>query len=354
MILTKYMLKEIFKNQLIILVLLLFICICQKLIKLVGLNHDISMYFIFLYFILSIPELSKLIIPLSLFFSIIISYYRFHCHNEILAMYLCGTKKSFFIYNILLYSLILSCIAFANITWLSPYCDHTRNNLLLEIKKQIYFYKFIEKKIYFFFDKKTILFINKINNKTLQDIIIIKKKNNPNENIDSIITAAQGNIYYHNNKYPKSINLQTGRHYELIHNYTTYSNFYITNFIQQKMLINHRFNSSNKINNIVNHMSMSQLWNSKTTETQIEFHWRLTLLISIIILPIIALLLMINISYNYLFNFLLSTMLYILFFILHILLKSYAILHYPNSIIWIWLVNYIYFITALIIHLWKI
>lgn len=351
MILTKYILKKIFKNQLIILTILLLFCICQKLIKILGSDNIIPIHLILLYFIINIPELSKLIIPFSLFLSVIITYYKLHIHNEILAMYSCAIKKSFFIQNILLYSFIIAYIAFINISWLSPYCEQYRNYILSKINKNTYFNQLIEKKFYFFPDKKIVLFINHINNTKLENIFMIQTQHNTTNDTFSIITAEQGNIQYNYN-YLLSITFNIGNYYEIPYIYTTtHSNIYLTNFSKYHTLIDYRSNLLYKAHHTINNMSISQLWKLATKEAKIEYSWRFTLLISIFVLPLIALLLTINIIQNYLLNFLLAIILYAFFFLSQILLRSYAILNYTNAIIWIWLINFIYFIIALLISL---
>lgn len=353
MILTKYILKEIFKNQLIILIILVLVCICQKLIKLVGLDHHISIYSILLYLVLNIPELIKLIIPFSVFLSVIITFYRLHIHNEILIMYSCGINKSFFIQKILLYSLTVTLIAFINLSWLSPYCIQYQYHILFEIKKNIYSNKLSEKKFYFFSDKTLVLFIDNIYNTTFQNVCIIKKRKNKNQNTFSILIAQEGNLY-HNHKILKSFVLKSGTYFEIPYNQTINSNIYVTNFSQYHIPLDYQSNMPlNIIHNTVDNMSINQLWRSSTTAAQIEFNWRLTLLISICILPIIAVLFMAEISYNYLPSFILAIIVYTFFFLLQILLKSYTILHGVQHIVWMWLINFIYFIITLLSNIWE-
>lgn len=353
MILTKYILKKILKNQLIVLVLLCLVCVCQKLIKIFELGDNIPIHLFFLYLILSIPELIKLIIPFSLFLSIIITCYHLHMHNAIIVIYSCAIKKSFLIQLILLYSFTIACFAFINMSWLSPYCTKYCSHTLLEIKKNTYFNKLIEKKFQLFSNKKLVLFIGKINDKLLQNVFIFKNSINKNNNTFSIITAEQGCMFYNDKHLQSSIILNTGIYYEIPNHQKNYPNIYVTNFSQHRLLMDCNPKPSNKIHNIANNMSMSQLYTSETIEAKIELNWRLTLLISIFIIPVITFLLMTNFLHSYLSNFLLSIGLYTFFFLSHILLKSHAILDYTNSMIWIWLINTIYFMMVFMINSWQ-
>lgn len=353
MILSKYIYKKIFKNQLIILILLLLVCICQQLIKILGLGNNAAMYLIFLYLIFNIPELAKLTIPFSLFLSVIITFYRFHIQNEIIAMYSCGIKKYFFFQKILLYSFIIVCFAFINMSWLTAYCEQYQNNILYKIKKNVNFNKFIEKKFEFFPNKNLVLFIDTIDNKILYDVFIIKKRKIDNNDIYDIIIADQGSIYRDCNG-AQSVVLQAGSYYKIQHNQTKHPQIYITNFFQNQMLIN--YNNTNfpfKEYNIISSMSIGQLWGSSTIATKIERNWRLTLLISILMMPLIALLFMTNITRHHLPNFLLAIILYTFFFVLNILLRSCVILHCSYASILIVFINCIFFIVSYSISLWK-
>lgn len=350
MILTKYIFKEMFKNQLIILVILFLVCFFQKLIRVYGLENNISPYLVFLCLILYIPELSKLIMPFSLFLSIIITCYRLHIHNEILAMYVCTVKKSFLIQIILLYSFIVLCIAFINMSWISFYCEKYKNKILFKIENSMYPNKLIEKKIQLFFDNKLVLFVDTIDNEILKNIFLFKKYDKTNT-VFSIITSAQSSVDYKDNCI-QSIILDTGNYYEIDFNQATFSNIYVTEFSQHQLIIDYNFNFLDKVCTNINSMSINQLWNAITIESQIEFDWRLNLLISILIMPLIASLLMISITEHYVFRFILAIVLYIFFFLSHITLRFYAILDYENSFIYMWLINLIYFIIVILVGLW--
>lgn len=352
MILIKYTLKQMCKNHLIILILLFLVCICQKLIKILGIEHNTSISLIILYIILNIPELSKLLIPFSLFLSVIITYYKLHIHNEILAMYSCGMSKYILIQSVLLYSSIVLCIAFTNLFWLYPYCKQYQDNVLEEVKKHTYFNIYIDKKFQLFSQKNLALLINNINNKKLENVFIANKQKNGYNNTINIITAEQGNIY-NNLNHSQAIILNKGTYYKIDNNQKIYTNICITNFSQYKTLIDYNFNFLKKPYKTIDQMSINQLWHSSLEEAYLELSWRLTLLISILIMPTIALLLIINIIYKYLPNFLLSIILYIIFFLSHILLRFYYISSPIHSIIEMWLINLIYLILIYLINIRK-
>ncbi|WP_159714932.1 LptF/LptG family permease [Blochmannia endosymbiont of Camponotus nipponensis] len=353
MIFTKYILKEIFKNQLIILILLFFVCFCQKLIKMLSLiiDSNISMHLIFLCLGLNIPEVGKLLVPLSVFLSVLITFYRLHIHNEIIAMYSCAVDKYILIRSVFFFSGIVAIFAIINIAWLSPYCANYQSRLSYEIKRNINVSVFSEKKFQLLVDKYLILFVNSIQGNKLKQIFLAKTNQDKDSNIFTIITADQGNVYQQVDG-SRSIILEKGTCYNIYNKCELFKNICVTDFSQYKMLFSNTFDSFLQENKSVNQMSMCQLWCSSEPEMQVELHWRFTLLISIFIMPMITTLLIITVSHNYLTNLFLTVVLYTIFFILHIFLRSYALLEKINPIVWVWVINAVYLLIVLLLNLW--
>ncbi|WP_331828500.1 LPS export ABC transporter permease LptF [Candidatus Blochmannia sp. SNP] len=354
MIFTKYILKEIFRNQLIILIILFLVCFCQKLIKMLGLIIDgnISICLVFLCLGLNIPEAGKLLIPFSVFLSVLVTFYRLHIYNEIIAMYSCAVDKYILIRSIFLFSGIVVTFAMINIGWLSPYCSSYQSKLLHEIKENINLTILSEKKFQSLSDKYLTLFADSIQEKKLKHVFLVKMNQNKDNGMFTIVTSEQGNVDQ-NPDGSRLIILEKGTYYEIYNKCELYKNVFITDFSKYEMSINNTFKTLLKKNQtIIDHMSIHQLWCSMAPEARVELHWRLTLLISIFIMPIITTLLTITISYNYLSNFLLTIFLYTIFFVLHTLLRSHIILEKTNPIVWMWVINSIYLLIALLLNAW--
>ncbi|WHL25047.1 MAG: LPS export ABC transporter permease LptF [Candidatus Blochmannia vicinus] len=353
MIFTKYILKEIFRNQLIILILLFLVCFCQKLIKMLGLVIDgnISIYLVFLCLGLYVPEAGKLLIPFSVFLSVLVTFYRLQIHNEIIAMYSCAVDKYIFIRSIFLFSGIVATFAMINVGWLSPYCSSYQNKLLHEIKENINLSVLSEKKFQPLSDKYLTLFADSIQGKKLKHVFLVKMNQDKDNGMFTIVTSEKGNVDQ-NPDGSRLIILEKGTYYEIYNKCGLYKNIFITDFAKYKMSINNTFKTLLKKNKPIDHMPIHQLWFSIAPEARVELHWRLTLLMSIFIMPMITTLLTITISYNYLSNFLLTIFLYTIFFVLHTLLRSHIILEKTNPIAWMWVINSIYLLIVLLLNAW--
>lgn len=353
MIFTKYILKETFKNQFIILTLLFLVCFSQKLVKMLGLmiDNNISICLIFLCLGLNIPELGKLLIPFSVFLSVLVTFYRLHVHKEIIAMYSCAVDKYIFIRSMVFFSGIVAIFTMINIAWLSPYCSSCQSRLLYQIKENINSVVLSEKKFQPLATKYLILFSDSIQGNTLKHVFLSKKNPDKDSDMFIIITADQGSVC-RNSDGSRSIILEKGTYYEIYNKCELRKDVFITDFSQYAMLINGTFKRLLKKNESVDHMSMYQLWCSDQLEMRMEFHWRLTLLVSIFIMPMIAVLLITVVSYNYFSNLLATLVLCTIFFIFHILLRSCVLLDTINPIVWMWVINSIYLSIILLLNSW--
>lgn len=348
MILIKYIVKEVYKNQLIVLLVLFLVCLCQKFLKMLHLivDENISVFLIFMCVGLNIPELSKLVIPFSIFISVPITFYKLYIHNEILAMYSCAVDKYIFVRSILLCTGIILIFSSINIAWLAPYCGYYQNKLLSEINN-LDLITFNERKFQSLINKRSIMFVDDIQEKKLRHVFLTRKE----KDVLTVITADRGNIYHLYNGSTLII-LKKGICYEIHSKKKLYEDIFISKFSQYQTCLDQNIKISRRKNEI-NCMSMCQLLNSLSSEARIEFHWRLTLLISTVIMPVIAMLLFINIVPNYFLFIMLMIFLYVMFFLSHVLLRFYTFSMIDNPIIWMWGVNIFYFIIAGILNLWN-
>lgn len=349
MILVKYITKEICKNQLIILVILFLICLCQKFLKMLNLvaHENISVYFIFLCIGLNIPELGKLIIPFSAFISVPITFYRLHMHNEILAMYVCSVNKYVFIKSILFFSAVILIFSIINMSWLSPYCGYYQNKLLFKIYKDIDLMMLTEKKFQLLNNKRLVLFIDNIQNKELNNIFLIQK----DKDMLTVVIANQANIHYVSDE-TTLVMLERGTCYEIYNRKKLYEDIFLSKFFHYQIYLDCNVKIL-RLKNEINYMSWLQLWNSYAYEARLELHWRFTLLISIVITSIISTLLFINIVPNYFILAIFIVFLYVIFFLLHVLLRFYIFLELSNPIVWMWGCNIFYCIIAGILNVWN-
>lgn len=342
MILIHYIIKEVYKNQLIVLMILFLVCVCQKFLKMLNLvvDENVSFFFVIVCLLLSIPELGKLIVPFSLFISVPITFYRLHIYNEIIAMCVCSVNRYIFIGSVLFFSGIVVIFLGVNILWLAPYCGYYQHKVFSEVYKNIDYSMLTERKIQFLADKRLVLFVDSIQDAVLKHVFLTRKNNDAL----TIIVADQGDICHVSNVL-KIITLTRGMCCEIFNKNKLYEEICISKFLKYQISLD-QDNKMLPVKNEVNFMSIYQLWTASSREACIEFHWRLTLLVSVIIMPIISTLLFIMIPASYLFFTVLVFILHIIFFLLQIYLRFYMFSDVTDSVMYMWSINIIYLLIA--------
>lgn len=122
LIIIRYLIRETFKSQIAILFILLLIFFCQKLVKVLSMavEGDIPANLVFSLLGLGVPEMAQLILPLSLFLGILMTFSKLYSESEITVMHACGLGKNILLISALTLSLLTGVAAAVNALWFSP------------------------------------------------------------------------------------------------------------------------------------------------------------------------------------------------------------------------------------------
>jgi lipopolysaccharide export system permease protein len=127
--------------------------------------------------------------------------------------------------------------------------------------------------------------------------------------------------------------------------------FRITDFNDYKAVVGHRAVAVD--GNQADQMSMKTLLKSDDPDARAEFHWRLTLVLSVVIMALLVVpLSVVNPRQGRVLSMLPAILLYLIFFLLQTSLRSNAGKGKLDPMLWIWLVNAVYFVIALALNLW--
>ncbi|MDD9850035.1 lipopolysaccharide ABC transporter permease LptF, partial [Escherichia coli] len=83
---------------------------------------------------LGIPEMAQLILPLSLFLGLLMTYSKLYVESEITVMNACGIGKKALVQAALLLSLLTSVLAAGNVVWLIPWSSVHQEQVLEDAK----------------------------------------------------------------------------------------------------------------------------------------------------------------------------------------------------------------------------
>ncbi|QOI10811.1 LptF/LptG family permease [Blochmannia endosymbiont of Colobopsis nipponica] len=351
MIITRYLIKAILKNQLIIFLVLLVVFFCQKFVKVLSIlvENNVSIFYIFFLVFLSLVDVLKFILPFSLFLGLLITFKNFYMEHEIIGIYTCGLGKFYIMRTVSIFTIFIVVFLAVHIFWVSPWSSYYRDKFLFDLKYRFSALNIISGKFYFLDKRYLLFFISDIKKKFYFKNIFIVKFQPIGNNVSSLISAHMGFIDHLQNG-DEYLVLNDGVYYEWFKDTDVFSNFFVTNFFKYKLLLT----SSKRIYRSikVDQMSIHELWDAGTLEANVELHWRFTLIISVWIMSMIATSLSVSCLHKYsLMSWSFGLILYFFFFTLQVSLRFYGVKNnLDHLVLFIWLTNIVYCIIFLAIN----
>ncbi|OZI13789.1 lipopolysaccharide ABC transporter permease LptF [Sodalis-like symbiont of Philaenus spumarius] len=348
MIITRYLVRETFKSQLALLFILLLIFFCQKLGRILGaaVDGDIPTNLVLSLLGLGVPEMEKLILPLSLFLGLLMTLSRMYAESEITVMYACGLGKSILIRTALLLSLITAILAAVNVVWLSPWSSRHKDLVMSEARANPSMAALVEGQFKPAENGNSVLFVGNVKDKGFEHVFLAQLKPNGNAR-PSVVIADRG----HMSQRPDGsqlVMLDKGTRYE---GTALLRDFRITDFTEYQAVIGHRAVAVDGTD--AEQMSLRQLWRSPEPEVRAELHWRFTLVVSVLIMAMMVVpLSVVNPRQGRVLSMFPAMLLYLIFFLLQTSLRSNGAKGKLDPMLWMWLTNVAYLALALVLNLW--
>lgn len=122
MIISRYLLKEVFKTELAVFFILMTIFISNKFVRVLDEASEggIPGHLVMVFIGLRIPELAGMILPLSLFLGILLSYGRIYADSEMTVLHACGVSEWYVVRVTFILSLCTAILAGIFTIYLSP------------------------------------------------------------------------------------------------------------------------------------------------------------------------------------------------------------------------------------------
>ncbi|MXP67847.1 LPS export ABC transporter permease LptF [Pantoea sp. Aalb] len=347
MIIIRYLVKETIKSQLVILFILLVIFFCQQLVKILNAaaEGNIPPNLIMKLLGLTIPEMAKLIFPLSLFLAILISFGRLYSENEITVMQACGLNNYSLIKSSIILIFFTLIMATINVSWLAPKALFCQSKIIKNIDENPSTLLFSPGRFHTF--GNVVLFIEYMKGNSFRNAFLVQKQST-NEEYASVLSANSGHIEQITDNIQLII-LDKGMRFEKIEKL---NNFHITHFSNYRIAIVHKNTVMNPKNS--EQINMYKLFFQKNNlQSQTELHWRLTLIFSILIMGLLAVpLSMVNPREGRVLSILPAMILYLIFFLLQSSFKFNTDKSKLDPTVWMWVVNFCYLALAIVLNLW--
>lgn len=352
MILTKYLTKEVLKSQIVVFFILILIFFSQQLIKVLGqassgkITSDIIAYLL----ALSLPIMSQLVLPLCLFIGILISYGALYSQSQITAMNACGLSYKKLISPVIKISIFTALIASFNVFYLSPKALNLQLEVIANTKanpslSMISAGRFIKTQ------DNLVLFIDKIKDDKIENLYLFQGRNN---NSPNAFNASSGKLSKINDE-TRRFSLNDASSLEIL-NDKYLINSEIRNSSFNKYLLDLNIIQTTVKDDKTERMSLKQLLNSLNNNPSNEekfnlnneLAWRISLVLSVILMAFIAIpLSYVNPRSSRMSKLLPALLIYLIYFLLTLSLKSSAQKMNLNPVNGVLIINFIYLLLGL-------
>ena len=351
MIIRRYLVKETLKTQGAILFILLLIFFSQKLIRILSsaIEGNIPRDLIMPLLVLGVSNMADLILPLSLFLGVLVTFGRLYSDSEMVAMHACGVKKNLN-YQVVFFLCIFTCaLTTINCLWFGPWSSLKQDQLVENAKINPSLAGLLAGQFQQTPDGNSVIYISNVDKNNLENVFIAKinPKNNQRPSIIIANKGKTGNDAEGN----QIITLDDANRYE---GTAQLKDFRITNFHNYMGIIKPKeLDSNNDEINDVQQLGLTDLYETKTIKSEAEFYWRLTLIISVPLMAFLVIPLSIsNPRQGRLAQILPALLLYLVYFLLASSIKANAGKGRLDPALWFYIINLGYFILAIILNCW--
>lgn len=348
MIIIRYLVRETLKSQLAILFILLLIFFCQKLVRILGaaVDGEIPTNLVLSLLGLGVPEMAQLILPLSLFLGLLMTFGRMYTESEITVMHACGLSKAVLIKAAMILALFTGVVAMVNVMWLGPWSSRHQDEVLAEAKANPGMAALAQGQFQQATDGNSVLFIESVEGSRFKDVFLAQLRPKGNAR-PSVVVADSGHLSLRDDG-SQVVTLNTGSRFE---GTALLRDFRITDFHDYQAIVGHQTVSLDPDD--ASQMDMRTLWQNDKPNARAELHWRITLIFTVFLMALMVVpLSVVNPRQGRVLSMLPAMLLYLVFFLLQTSLRSNSAKGKIDPLIWMWLVNLIYFGIALILNVW--
>lgn len=349
MILTKYLIKEIFKSQIAILFILLLIFFCQQLVRVLGsaASGNIPADLVLSLLGLGMPTMAQLMLPLSLFIAVLLTLGRLYAESEVTVMRACGVGQRILVRVVVILSCATAALAAYNCLWLSPWAIQQQAQIIEEAKANPRIAALSAGQFMSSGNGDFVLFINDIQDNKIQDIYLFQMRER-GKTKPSVVVAKTGEMQ----SLANGDQVLTLEHSQRIEGSALLPDFKITEFEQYQAYLGRQDATSQEQDTDL--LDLHQLISDNSPQVRAELNWRLSLILAV---PIMALLAVpmskVNPRQGRFAKILPALLLYLIYFLLQSSLKSAGTAGKLEVGLLMPLVNVAFALLALVLNSWN-
>lgn len=283
MIIVRYLIRETVKSQFAIFFILFLVFVSQKFISVLAdaSDGDIPASLIFSIVGLNMPSMGLLMLPLSLYVGILITFGRLYAESEITVMNATGIGNKFLIQAALYLALITSALSAYNTLFLSPWSQDRVAGLMEEVAAENSVELLQKGQFQRTPDGSAVVFIDDVQNKQLNSVFVAQLV--PRDALRPSVALAKSGVVKELEDGRQILRLQEGSRYEGI---PTRLDYMVTHFGNYDALIGQR--QVQKKDREWEALSTRSLLSNPDTYAQAELHWRIALVVCIPLLTLLV------------------------------------------------------------------
>lgn len=350
MIIVRYFVKETLKSQLAILFILLVIFFSQKLVRILAsaTKDDLPIDLIFPILGLGLAQMAQLILPLSLFLAVLLTFGRLYNESEMTAFFACGGSKRALYRAVFWLVILTSAVSWLNNNYWVPSSSQMEEKLLAEAKANPSLAGMLDGQFQELQNGKTVLYIDDASKQKFERVFVAQFSD-ANPQRPAITLADKGNIKQ-DAKGNQTIYLDHALMYDVSNDQKSYREAELTDY---QAIIEYKEADLSHNQEFENYTITQLLAKSDSIQAKTELNWRLTLLFSV---PLMAFLVIplsqSNPRQGQVANYLPVLFIYLIFYLLQTSIKSNGEKGHFDPTYFMWLVNLGYLIFAIILNSW--
>ncbi|MEW9891047.1 MAG: LPS export ABC transporter permease LptF [Candidatus Symbiodolus clandestinus] len=346
MIIHRYLIAQVLKNQTALLLILLSIFSSQKLIRLLSevVADQISARWLWSILGFGLPYMLQLIIPLSLFLSLLLTYGALYANQEMVALQASGFPNRRLLAVALWLALLSSIPAAINVGWLSPLSENHQRQVIQQATRQLGSALLIKGKFRRLGCDPWVIFVYDTQAGKINGLFAAQGK--PVAGNDFSIWTAESGSLQEQVDGSRQLLLNQGIHYQGL---SLQQPLQITQFKDYQASL--AAPKPQRLEKEVEGRSLRWLWHSSYPAAQIELHWRLSLLACIPIMAILAVPLSRQSPRQHrMIRLLPALLLYLIYFLSQTLIRSALGKGQLVTVTWFWIVSGCYLLLALTLN----
>ncbi|MBD1572465.1 LPS export ABC transporter permease LptF [Vibrio sp. S17_S38] len=283
MIIVRYLIRETLKSQLAVFFVLFLVFFSQKFISVLAeaSDGDIPASMILQVVALNMPTMGLLMLPLSIYVGILLTFGRLYAESEITVMNATGIGNKFLIHAALYLALITGAIGLVNSLWLSPWSQEKVTQLMEQLSTSSSIDLLKKGQFQRAPNGEAVVFVDDIKDKKLTNVFVAQAVTKDSTR-PSVMFANSG-VAEEFADGRQMLTLKDGVRYEGIPGSLDYMN---TSYDEYSGLIGQREAKIKKRK--WEALPLPDLLNNSDLEAKAELQWRITLIVCIPLLTLVV------------------------------------------------------------------